>query len=116
MALTPLELFFALLIGHALCDYPLQGDFLARAKNATNPIPGVPWPLAMAAHTAIHAGAVWFLTGTWMLGLFEFLAHWLIDELKCRGKLDFGADQALHVVCKLVWVILLAQHLLPRLP
>jgi hypothetical protein len=28
-----------LFAGHALCDYPLQGDFLARGKNHCNPIP-----------------------------------------------------------------------------
>lgn len=32
-----------LLAGHALCDYPLQGDFLAKAKNRAAPLPGVPW-------------------------------------------------------------------------
>lgn len=26
---------FALLIAHALCDYPLQNDFLSKAKNHT---------------------------------------------------------------------------------
>lgn len=36
-------LFAALVAGHALADYPLQGDFLARAKNRAAPIPGVPW-------------------------------------------------------------------------
>ena len=34
---------FWLMVGHALADYPLQGDFLAKAKNRTAPIPGVPW-------------------------------------------------------------------------
>jgi hypothetical protein len=36
-------LFGALVAAHALCDYPLQGDFLARAKNRAAPIAGVPW-------------------------------------------------------------------------
>jgi hypothetical protein len=39
-----LKLFLLLLVVHALCDYPLQGGFLARGKNEINPIPGVPWP------------------------------------------------------------------------
>ena len=51
-----------LLAAHALCDYPLQGDFLAKAKNPAQPIPGVPWWCAMAAHCAIHAGAVLLVT------------------------------------------------------
>jgi hypothetical protein len=32
-----------LIAGHALADYPLQGDFLSRAKNRSAPIPGFPW-------------------------------------------------------------------------
>lgn len=33
-------IFALMLAGHALADYPLQGDFLAKAKNRANPIPG----------------------------------------------------------------------------
>jgi len=28
-----------LFAGHALCDYPLQGNFLAKGKNHRNPHP-----------------------------------------------------------------------------
>ena len=33
--MSPLAMFAALVAGHALCDYPLQGDFLAKGKNRT---------------------------------------------------------------------------------
>jgi hypothetical protein len=101
------EMLAALLIGHALCDYPLQGDFLSRAKNRTAPIPGVPWWQALWAHAAIHAGAVWIITGLYWLGLIEFVAHFLIDDLKCRGRLTFNQDQALHVAFKLAYVAII---------
>ena len=32
------------------------GDFLARAKNRTAPIPGFPWWQALTAHAAMHSG------------------------------------------------------------
>lgn len=99
-----LTLFLALVVAHALCDYPLQGDFLSRAKNRAAPIAGVPWYQAMGAHAAIHAGAVALLTGSVWLGLAEFVAHFIIDDLKCRGRLTFNADQAAHLACKLAWV------------
>ncbi len=28
-----IEILFWLFVAHAVCDYPLQGDFLAKAKN-----------------------------------------------------------------------------------
>jgi hypothetical protein len=94
---------FALLIGHTLADYPLQGDFLSRAKNRAAPIAGVPWYQALGAHALIHAGFVWAITGVWWLGLAEGLAHAVIDDRKCAGRLSFNQDQALHAVCKVAW-------------
>ncbi|NBC37377.1 DUF3307 domain-containing protein [Novosphingobium sp. FSY-8] len=94
-----------LLIGaHFICDYPLQGDFLAKAKSRVAPIPGVPWQQAMAAHCAIHGAAVAIITGLWWLALAEGCIHWITDDAKCRGRLSFNQDQAIHVVCKAGWL------------
>ena len=41
--MTPVDMFFLLIVGHYLCDYPLQTRFLALTKNRTAPLPGVPW-------------------------------------------------------------------------
>lgn len=95
--------FLLLLVAHALCDYPLQGDFLSRSKNPASPVPGVPWMWAMAAHAAIHGGAVGLVTQIQTLGLCEFAAHAVIDYAKCRGWLTFSGDQWLHIVCKALW-------------
>lgn len=100
-----MTLLLLLLAAHCLCDYPLQGDFLAKAKNRVAPLPGVPWYQALGAHALIHGGAVALLTGVWWLGLAEALAHAAIDDGKCRGKLSFNQDQALHVGCKVAWVV-----------
>ena len=97
-------MFLAMVAAHALCDYPLQGDFLAKAKNRTAPIPGVPWWQALAAHSAIHGGAVALITGYWWLGVFEAAMHFKVDDRKCRGLLTFNQDQALHVAYKALWV------------
>ena len=102
-----IETLFLLLVWHALADYPLQGDFLARAKSRAAPIPGVPWFQALGAHSLIHAGGVAWITGSLWLGLAELVAHALIDDAKCNGRLSFNADQAAHVVCKVWWVVIL---------
>lgn len=99
------QVFLLLMFGHFLADYPLQGDFLAKAKNRAAPILGVPWYQAMAAHAGIHGGMVMLITGSAWLGVAEFIAHAAIDDAKCRSKLTFDQDQALHVVCKLVWLV-----------
>ncbi|AGG91233.1 MULTISPECIES: DUF3307 domain-containing protein [unclassified Sulfitobacter] len=102
------EVFALLVAGHALCDYPLQGEFLANGKNHRAPIPGAPWYQLLAAHSAIHAGAVFLITGSLTLALLEFAAHTAIDYTKCDGKIGFNADQALHILCKVIWVAALA--------
>lgn len=107
-----------LLVGHALCDYPLQGDFLARAKRRGG-VPGVPWYHALAAHSAIHAGAVLALTGSITLFFAELLAHASIDYWKCsvgafgteQQEAAYDVDQLLHILCKVVWVLLLGMRL-----
>ena len=104
-----LPMLAALIAAHALCDYPLQGDFLAKAKNRHAPIPGVPWWQALGAHAAIHGGAVVLITGIWWLGLLEAASHFLIDDLKCSGRLSFNGDQAAHVLCKVLWVAVALQ-------
>lgn len=101
-------LFFKLAIGHFLCDYPLQGDFLAMAKNHRKPIPGVPFYSALLAHAAIQAGMVWFLTGSVSLGFAELFAHAVIDHLKCDERISFTQDQIAHLGCKLAYVVALA--------
>lgn len=97
------DLLILLLAAHALCDYPLQGDFLSRAKNRIAPLPGVPWFQALGAHALIHAGAVLLVTGFWWLAAIEAVAHALIDDAKCAGRISFNTDQALHVLCKLAY-------------
>jgi hypothetical protein len=102
-----LTLFAMMVVAHALFDYPLQGDFLSKAKNRANPIPGVPWYQAMAAHSIIQGGAVWFLTGSIWLGLAEAWCHFCIDDMKCRNRIGFNEDQAFHIGCKALWAFVM---------
>jgi hypothetical protein len=111
-----LELFFLLIMGHALADFPLQGDFLSRGKNRNlkppqladgNESPSRLWIYLMSAHSLIHAFFVWAFTGSVLLGLAEFIIHWIIDALKCEGRTSFETDQWLHIITKIVFVVLI---------
>jgi hypothetical protein len=95
----------ALIFWHALADYPLQGDFLAKAKNRYTPIAGIDWYVALFMHCAIHAGGVWFITGSLWLGVVELVLHYAIDDAKCTNVIDFKLDQVLHLVCKIAFAI-----------
>lgn len=95
---TMLQIMLLLLGAHWICDYPLQGPFLSDAK--------VNGPLRfyhLFAHAGIHGAAVALVTGNVWLGLAEWAAHTIIDEIKVKGKTTFEIDQILHIVCKVVW-------------
>jgi hypothetical protein len=110
-----LFVFLALAIGHAVADFPLQGPFLAEAKNRhgdvssyfVNETPSGVWFHAMTAHSLIHAGAVWWITGSAVLGSIELVLHWIIDYAKCEGWTSFSTDQILHYVCKVTYAMLI---------
>lgn len=102
-----LDILFLLIFAHFLGDYALQSEFMAKAKNRYNPLPGVPWQWPMVAHCVIHAGLVLMVTQLWWLALAEFCFHLVTDIEKCRGDLDFSSDQWIHLFHKMLyWIVI----------
>lgn len=95
---------FWLLVGHAVCDFPLQGNFLSKAKNHTMPIPGISWIYGLFMHALIHAGMVAMITGSGFLAGIELVIHMFTDFLKCHGAISFKTDQIIHILCKVLYV------------
>ena len=93
MANGPIAVLALLFVGHALADYPLQGDFLARAK-VRGGIPEIPWGWALASHAAIHGGAVGIVTGSVALGIAEAIAHAAIDAANTCSEHHSGIETA----------------------
>jgi hypothetical protein len=84
--LDAIQAIILLTAGHALMDYPLQGEFLSTCKNrhllAERKDPTRPvsiWPICMTAHCLLHAVMVWAITGCFILCLVELVLHWVID-------------------------------------
>lgn len=110
-------LFFALMIGHDIADFPLQPAEMASGKNRNKPIDMSKVPLGqkpirvwwhyLTAHALIHSGAVWLVTGMAWFALAEFVLHWVIDFAKCDNRTNPHQDQALHVACKVVYCIVI---------
>jgi hypothetical protein len=116
----PLALLFALMIGHALADYPLQGKFLAIQKNRhirladyTGDTPPTLWVYCLTAHSMVHAGTLWVIFACFHLphaaaiAFIELILHWFIDFAKCERWTNFHQDQALHILCKIGYVLFL---------
>jgi hypothetical protein len=49
---------------------------------------------------------VGLITGQPLLGLAEWGLHSLIELGKCQRHYNMGADQGLHLLCKVVWAAL----------
>lgn len=112
MTMAEVFLAFSLMVfGHALGDYPLQNDFMARGKNWRTPVADVPWYYLLGAHAIIHGGLAGLATGCVLIGLLETVAHFAIDSLKNKGFISIHGDQALHIGCKVFWAFLLATGL-----
>jgi hypothetical protein len=109
----PFALLFAFLCVHALVDFPLQGDYLARQKSRKTAGSKSEWIVALTAHCLIQAGGVWLVSGCLALGGAELIVHYLIDLGKGEGKFGLVTDQLLHVACKVVYVGLLGYGVLP---
>ena len=90
---------FLLLAGHALGDFALQNDYVAKTK--ANSL------VVMAAHSLIHGAIVFCVTSSLTLGLVETALHAAIDSAKCRDAISFNTDQLLHVGCKLGYIVLI---------
>ncbi len=89
-----------LLLLHWLFDYPLQG-WLAEAKQN-----GPLRRYHLFAHAGMHGCAVaWLLNNPW-IGLAEWVAHAITDELKLRNLISFETDQLIHIMCKFLWLII----------
>ena len=113
VTMSPSMMLIALIGAHFLADYPLQGDFLSKAKNRNSLIKGVPWYQAMVAHCFIQAAAVALITGIWWLVIVEFVIHFLTDMAKCDTLISYNVDQGIHVLCKILWWILACYCMYP---
>jgi hypothetical protein len=106
----PLALFAAFVIAHALADFPLQGDYLARQKCRRQATGQADWIVALAAHSVIHAGGVWLVSDSLAFAAAEFVLHGLIDLGKGEGKYGLVVDQLLHLTCKLAYALILVSE------
>ncbi|HEY8572771.1 DUF3307 domain-containing protein [Phenylobacterium sp.] len=112
-----LQLAFWLVASHAVCDFALQPDAMARGKSRRHGVilagdqrhePG--WLMWLSAHSMVHAAgvagalAIVGRADLWWLGLAEAGLHGAIDHLKSDRRITMITDQVLHLACKALWI------------
>ncbi len=111
-------LYLAFVAKQMVCDFFLQTSWMARGKEGR-----AGWLRPMVAHTGVHALGTLAIVlpmapELWYLAVVDFAVHGLIDRAKAllsRGipMTDprfwwlFGADQALHQLTHLVYLLML---------
>ena len=97
-----------LVMGHLVGDFVLQSDRMAVEKYPGSDVT-LPWPYWLTAHSACHGLLAAWITGIPALGVAEWVAHWLIDHGKCRNLFNLAIDQALHIISKVIWVVMIVK-------
>lgn len=80
-------------IKHFLCDYPLQSNYmLGKTKDKG-------WILPLTCHAGVHSlftviivtifGGIWFGI---LMGLFDFVIHFVIDRIKAKASKGIQTD------------------------
>lgn len=110
------ETFILLMFAHAIADFALQSDSMAKGKNrhAFDPSKAPPgqkpvncWFWWMLAHALVNGGFFYFVTSNLMIGIVETIVHFIVDFLKCENKTNPHQDQGIHlafiVVYSIIW-------------
>ena len=105
---------FQLLVGHAVADFGLQSDWMAKNKNRNLPSSYVPegqkytptWFYVLGAHALIHGGMVYLVTNSVLLGILETIVHGVADFAKCENWTNPHVDQVIHIASKILWSIM----------
>lgn len=109
-----IEILFILLFIHALADFALQSDVMAKGKNRHSKI--IPpigekhmpvWVYFLSAHALIHGGLIMLVFGNIWIALIEFISHFIIDFLKCENKTNPHQDQVMHLILKIIYGFIL---------
>ena len=109
-----IALIFKLIIAHVFADFAFQSTSMAMGKcrkrqheekSGSRHHLGPNWPYWLTAHTILHGGAVWLVTGNMFLGLVEVVLHWCIDYAKCENWTNIHVDQILHMACKALYIV-----------
>ena len=124
VAVAPLVAWMLLLtVKHVIADFVLQNSWIARGKDGKSG-----WLLPLSVHCLIHGVIatlllVAFAPKLWILGVYDFVVHFIIDRAKgfCVARFGIGhddrwfwwligIDQALHHLTDFAWALIIATN------
>ena len=72
------------------------------------------WWYWLTAHALVHGGVVYLISANLLassaallLAVIETVIHWFTDFAKCEGWIGMHQDQAIHIGCKVLYVLLI---------
>ncbi len=104
-----MEILIKLILAHIFGDFVFQNEYMACFKNRyqhSEELKSVNIMILMY-HATIHAGLVYFITGDFIFFIAELIIHAIVDDKKCAGKITYLQDQVIHLICKLLYFLLL---------
>lgn len=113
-----ISILLLMIAGHFVGDFVLQPAPMSSGKNRNYSREkfddGFPqWYYWLSAHASTHGLIVYLVTGSIYLMLAEFAAHWLIDFTKCDRLINLHQDQALHILSKIAYVLVIYFYGMP---
>jgi len=113
------DLFLKLIFAHAIADFLLQPDKMAKYKSSHTPPsknlipkgedPQSFWIHFLLAHAMINGAAIYALTSIAWMAFVEIFVHAYIDYQKCESKISIHQDQLLHLLSKIIYILILSQ-------
>ncbi len=107
-----------LLMAHAIGDFAIRTEAMSKGKSRhykadyAKYLPSGQkvvqvWFYYLTAHALVNSAAVWLATDDVRVALLELVLHWVIDFAKCEGWFNPHVDQFLHILCKVVYAVML---------
>jgi hypothetical protein len=107
-------LFLVLLACHFIGDFVISKDTVSvsrvvkgvQVSEVDSPYASAPWFYWLAGHAATHGLAVGFVFQSGVIGVLEFVTHFLFDyATTVFGRITLHQDQMFHLWSKVVWII-----------
>lgn len=104
-----LQYLFNLMVAHAITDVWMQDCKISSMVKAKNPYEIFSneteghWPYWLFSHGLINGAGAYIATRNIYVGIFETIAHMVIDIGKMAEIYDVHVDQTLHFISKIGW-------------
>lgn len=110
-----IEILFMMLFLHALGDFALQSESMAKGKNKHLKPEYIPegqkykitWFYWLSAHAFIQGGLIFIFFPVVWIAITEVIFHFVLDFLKCENITNPHIDQISHILLRIIYSVCL---------